>query len=89
MMAEELERVIKHLTDKHFPLARVRKQFNELPWITRHIRRLWKKKIRLYKKGGRCESWWETYRFLQEKIAESRYAFVERMLEEGNTSKSF
>ena len=48
-----------------------------------------KRKLRLYKKGGRCEKWWETDRQLQERIDESRGAFVERMLEEGPSSRSF
>ena len=49
-MALELRKVIDCLTDRHFPLARVRKRSNELPWITKRIRWLWKKKIRIYKK---------------------------------------
>ena len=35
-----LEEVIKTLTDKHFPMVKVRKRSNESPWITRAIRRL-------------------------------------------------
>ena len=50
-MTSHLEDVISALTEKHFPLTRVRKRSNEDPWISRKIRRLWKKKIRLYKKG--------------------------------------
>ena len=88
-MARSLEQVVATLTDRHFPLARVRKRSNESPWITRHIRRLWKRKIRLYKKGGRCDRWWETDRQVQKCIQESREAFVERMLEEGNEGSSF
>ena len=47
-----MEITIAKLTEKHFPLVRVRKRSNESPWITRGIRRLWKRKIRIYKKGG-------------------------------------
>ena len=88
-MAAKLEEVISNLTEKHFPLARVRKRSNEAPWITRNIRRLWKQKLRLYKKGGRCEKWWDTEHQLQKRIDESREAFVERILEEGNSSRSW
>ena len=84
-----LEEVVGVLTEKHFPFVRVRKRSNESPWITRHIRWLWKKKIRIYKKGGRCDKWWETDRKIQELISNSREAFVEKMLEEGNSGKSF
>ena len=73
----EVEKVIADLTDKHFPLVRVRKRSNESPWITRSIRRLWKKKIRIYKKEGRSQSWWDTDAVLQAKIENSRNEFVE------------
>ena len=88
-MTDCLEKVIGELTEKHFPLARVRKRSNESPWITRSIRRLWKKKIRIYKKSGKNDEWWSTDRLLQKKIRESRNNFVETMLEEGNTGRSF
>ena len=60
---------------------------NEAPWITRAIQRLWKRKIRLYKKAGRCQAWWD--KTLQAKINESRNGFVDRILEEGGTGKTF
>lgn len=44
-MAGRLEKVIEELTDKHFPLERVRKRSNESLWITKCVRRLWKRKI--------------------------------------------
>ena len=61
-MAAALEKVVDELTERHFPLARVRKRSNESPWITGSIRRLWKKKIRIYKKAGKCKEWWCTDR---------------------------
>lgn len=88
-MAGVLERVIADLTDQNFPLVRVRKRSNEAPWITRAIRRLWKKKIRAYKKKGRSQMWWETDRKLQKKIEESRVDFVHTLLEEGNSGRTF
>ena len=89
VMARNLEGVIGTLMDKNFPLARVRKRSNESPWITRRIRRLWKKKIRLYKKKGKSQAWWETERKLQKSIDEARSGFVDRLLEEGSAGKSF
>ena len=86
-MAVELEKVIGKLTDRHFPLVRVQRRSNEDPWITRSIRRLWKKKIRIYKKFGKSQSWWETDRKLQQEIEESKEQFVERMLEDGNRGR--
>ena len=87
-MTEKFEEIVSELTEKHFPLVRVRKRSNESPWITRHIRRLWKRKIRAYNKEGKSEKYWEIERTLQEQISSSREAFVERMLEEGNSGKS-
>ena len=88
-MVDKLEAVIASLTDKHFPLVRVRKRSNEDPWITRSIRRLWKKKIRIYKRAGKCATWWETDRVLQEEITAAKESFVERLLEDGGNGKTF
>ena len=88
-MARVLEETIDHLTNKHFPLARVRKRSNESPWITRRIRKMWKRKIRLYKKKGKSQAWWDTERVLQERIVKAKEDFVERLLEDGNAGRSF
>ena len=88
-MAARLEQKIIALTDKHFPLQQIRRRSNEDPWITRHIRRLWKRKLRLYKKGGCSPAWWATDDQLQETIADSKEAFVEKLLEDGGNGKSF
>ena len=79
-MAAILEARIAELMEKHFPLARVRRRSNEDPWITRSIRRLWKQKIRLYKKNGKSQSWHDTDRKLQEKMGKSKEEFVEKLL---------
>ena len=84
-----MQKVVAELTDTHFPLLRLRKRSNELPWITKKIRKLWKRKVRLYKKKGGSDAWWETDRQLQECIEEARTGFVDRMLEDGNRGQSF
>ena len=88
-MVEGLERAIGVLTEQHFPLARVRRRSNEDPWISRKIRRLWKKKIRAYKQGGKTEKWWRIDSVLQEEIKVAREDFVERLLTDGNSGRSF
>ena len=80
-MAERLETIIGELTDRHFPLVRVRKRSNGL-MITKTIRRLWKRKVRLFKKGRRTDAWWETDWALQTRVEEARNSFVERLLED-------
>ena len=77
------EATISELTDVHFPLVRTRKRSNEAPWITHRIRKLWKKKLRAYKKGGKGRIWHEINDELQEIITESREEFVEAMLGQG------
>ena len=89
VMTTMLEETFDTLTNKHFPLVCVRKRSNESPWITRKIRRTWRRKIRLYRKAGRSRAWWETERKIQAKITEARAGFVERLLEDGNNGKSF
>ena len=85
----EIMQTIGTLTERHFPLVRVRKRSNESPWITRGIRRLWKKKIQIYKKEGRSQAWWNTDEILQKRIEDSRNEFVEKILAEGNSGRSF
>ena len=84
-----LEKKIAELTEKHFPLQRVRRRSNEDPWITRNIRRLWKKKLRIYKKGGRTDEWWATDSVLQDVIETSKENYVEKLLEDGGNNRSF
>ena len=43
--------------------------------------------MRLYKKSGRCNRWWDTDRRLQAEIEEARNGFFDRLLEEGNGGK--
>ena len=88
-MAAELEKTIATLTERHFPLVRTRKRSNEDPWITRSIRRLWKKKIRIYKKFGKSQSWFETDLKLQKEISDAKEFFVEQLLEDGNKGRPF
>lgn len=83
------EDAIKTLTDKHYPLVRVRKRSNEDPWISHKIRKLWKKKLRQYKKYGKGLAWKLTDSKLQEEIAAAKEAYVERMLESGGSGSSF
>ena len=88
-MAVSLEKKLAELTEKHFPLRRDRRRSNEDPWITRGIRRLWKKKLRIYKKGGRNDAWWATDAVLQNAIGDAKESYVERLLEDGGNSRSF
>lgn len=53
------------------------------------IRKLWKRKIRIYRKGGRTDDWWATDWLIQSKIEESRETFVGRLLELGGQSRNF
>ena len=88
-MTDALEEAISVLTKRHFPLVRVRKRSNEDPWIGRSIRRLRKKNIRIYKKYGKSQSWWEVDSRLQREIAEAKELFVEKLLEDVSRGRTF
>ena len=88
-MTGVLEEALVALMERHFPLARVRRRSNEDPWITRKTRRLWKKKVRVYKKEGKSAKWWQVDTDLKEEIANSKSEFIERLLDEGNVGRSF
>ena len=88
-MVDEFEKAVATITDRHFPLTRIRKRSNEWPWITIGIRRLWKRKLRLYKKRGRCQAWWDADARLQQELAEAQEEYVNKMLIQGNAGKSF
>ena len=88
-MVGALEKAVRTLTDLHFPLVRTRRRSTEHPWITASIRKLWRRKLRLYKRNGRCHRWWDTDRRLQTEILEARNGFVDRLLEDDNSGKSF
>ena len=88
-MTAALEGAISTLTERHFPLVRVRRRSNEDPWINRSIRRLWKKKVRIYKKFGKSQSWWEVDARLQREIAKAKELFVEKLLDDGNRGRPF
>ena len=62
---------------------------NEDPWMTRKIRRLWKKKIRVYRKWGKCEKWHHVDRVLQQEIEEAKAFYVDKLLEDGGNGRSF
>ena len=86
-----LERTIARMTDKHFPKIRSRWCSNEPPRITHRIRKLWKKKCRIYKKGGRTDAWWRTDETMQEQIKKSReesfYSATKALASPGNPSQ--
>ena len=62
---------------------------NKPPWITNRIRRLGKKKkkCRILKKKGPL--WWSTDKIMQKEIANSRQEYIDKVLKDGNSGKSF
>ena len=51
------DNLVKAFKDTLFPLVSVRKRSNELPWITQGIRKLARKKKRVYKREGKSLLW--------------------------------
>ena len=87
--AEELVRAfeahIGNLTEKHFPMKTARRRSNEAPWITNGIRRLFKLKMRVFKRERKSPLWRRLRDELWAKLEESRSLFVDRIEESGST----
>ena len=88
-MVEELEKRIVSLTDRHFPMVTIRARSNEKPWVTNGIRRRSKKKKRVYREEGRSPRWRGLCEEMEEEIRQKKSAFVDKVLEDGNTGKSY
>ena len=76
-LVENFERILKDLTDRHFPLVKIRCRSNEPPWITNGIRRLARLKRRVYKRENKSRLWKTLDSRTQELIAASKEKYVD------------
>ena len=77
-MVKKFETYTGKITDELFPLKTVRKRSNEPPWITDGIRRLARKKRRMYKFEGKSERWFFLQNKMDRLIEKSQTEFIER-----------
>ena len=83
-MVAAFETKIEELTDRHFPYKTYRVRSNEYPWITHGIRRLTKKRKRLYRHEGKSRRWHEMRETTERMIEESKETFINNI--ESNSS---
>ena len=67
------------LVDEFFPLRLVKQRSCDPPWISKSIRRLIRKRKRLYKKHGRNKKWKIVSEECQRRIRESKIAYLEKI----------
>ena len=82
-MIEVFENKIAALVETHFPVTTYRCRSNEPPWITHGIRRISKKKKRVYKREGKSRLWCTLTGKAEEMIEKSKTEFVDRSAEAG------
>ena len=65
-MSDTFKKELFQSMDKHIPTKEIRSK-NSLPWITHKIRKMFKKKSRLYQQAKRTKNW-SNYRHFQKEI---------------------
>ncbi|CAG2196522.1 unnamed protein product [Mytilus edulis] len=65
-MSDTFKKELFQSMDKHIPAKEIRSK-NSLPWITHKIRKMFKKKSRLYQQAKRTKNW-SNYRHFQKEI---------------------
>lgn len=78
------EDTVNGMVDSFFPMKTVRCRSNESPWITDGIRKLARKKNRVYRMNGKSERWLRLQEKMDEMILHSREEFVARGRSRGN-----
>ena len=77
---------MKQLVKEHVPKKNVGGRYH-LPWMTSTLRRIYRKKGRLYskakKKGARCKEFIEFQRSPQQALKKAHWQYVNRMLSRG------
>ena len=77
------------LTDELFPVKTVRYRSNEAPWITDGVRRISRKKRRVYKREGKSRLWHTLQERQDLMIADSQSAFVDNIATHGTSTKKY
>ena len=57
LKAAAFETIIERLMDRNFKWKKVVRKENDPPWVNKTLRRLWKKRRRVYDKEGRSARW--------------------------------
>ena len=79
----KFEDITGQMTDRLFPLVRVRCRSNEPEWITNGIRKLDHHKRRVYKREGKSTLWHTLQRKFDELLEESKEAYIDKQSQAG------
>ena len=82
-LVDAFEGVITNLVDQLFPLTTVRQRSNEPPWITQGIRRICRKKKRVYKREGKSNLWLALEERSEAMIERSKEQFADTAEQKG------
>ena len=88
-LVSALESRVEELTDRFFPLQTVRCRSNDPPWITNGIRRLAKRKARIFKREGKSPLWIRLRDDQDAMMADSKSAYIERLEDSGTDTRAF
>ena len=84
-MWETFKTTVMSAVEKHIPSTLCRRS-TDLPWIGHHIKKLLRRKKRLYKQARKTGNW-SNYRFFQKEcrreMRKTEYQYVNRVIEEG------
>lgn len=77
------------LTDELFPMMSMRVRSNEDPWVTNGVRRLARKKNRVYKREGKSRLWHQLQARMDHLIEQSKSEYVDNIEKSGSTKQYF
>ena len=88
-MVAAFEKYTSGMVERLFPLKSVRYRDNEAPWMTEGIRRLSKRKRRVFKREGKSPFWFRLCDKMLEAIEKSKTDLVDRVAASGTSSRSY
>ena len=84
-----LEERIKTLLDKHCPVVEYKIRSNEAPWITHGVRRLARRRKRVYRREGKSRRWRRLTERSRRILRESKRTFIDDNTNGGSTRSYF
>ena len=84
-LVEVFEKTTGEMIDRLFPWKSSRRRSNDDPWITEAIRRMSRRKARVYKREGKSHYWKILQARMDGMVARSKQEFIDRV-EAGGTS---
>ena len=77
------------MTDRLFPLVKVKQRSSDPPWITNGIRRLSRRKARTYKEQGKSRTWLNMDYKMSQMVHNSKVTFVSNVKKGGTSTRKY